>query len=129
MTKPSLHRKYINLDKSTTGAPFSDGVLVGNTLYIAGRIGVDPESGLVPADISQEISFLFAGLAEVLAKADMSFSNVVSLQIACPDFFFYDLFNTAYERFFSAPYPARAFVGSGPLVRNAHFHLQGIAVT
>jgi Putative translation initiation inhibitor, yjgF family len=36
------------------GLPFSDGVLVGNTLYIAGHIGLDPKTGQAPADVEQE---------------------------------------------------------------------------
>ena len=38
-------RRYINLPNRPVQAPFSDGVVVGQTLYIAGRIGVDPKTG------------------------------------------------------------------------------------
>lgn len=124
----SSNRTHVVLAKSTTGAPFSDAVLVGDTLYIAGRIGVDSESGSVPEDINTEISLLFDGLHAVLLEAGMGPENIVLLQVACPDPFLYDVFNEAYKNFFQPPYPARAFVGSGPLVRNAHFHVQGIAV-
>ena len=36
-------RRHIVLPTRTDTLPFSDGVLVGNTLYLAGRIGVDPQ--------------------------------------------------------------------------------------
>jgi len=40
----------------------------------------------------------------------------------------YDKFNSAYRSYFGKEYPARAFVGSGPLLREAHFEMLGIAV-
>src|SRR5271166_6687153 len=49
-------RKYINNSRpaGTQNLPFSDAVLVGNTLYIAGTIGLDPKTGMAPADAEQE---------------------------------------------------------------------------
>jgi hypothetical protein len=38
-------RRYINLPNRPLEAPFSDGVLNGETLYIAGRVGIDPKTG------------------------------------------------------------------------------------
>ncbi|MEK7830847.1 MAG: hypothetical protein AAB401_07165, partial [Acidobacteriota bacterium] len=44
-------RRYINLPNRNVNAPFSDGVLVGNTLYLAGRLGIDPKTNQIPNDI------------------------------------------------------------------------------
>jgi enamine deaminase RidA (YjgF/YER057c/UK114 family) len=52
-------RRYINLPNRPAGLPFSDAVLVGNTLYISGRIGLDPATGAAPADIDAELDLLF----------------------------------------------------------------------
>src|SRR6476660_8900028 len=41
--------------------PYSDGVLVGNTLYLSGRIGVDPETGKAPQELEKEIRLLLDG--------------------------------------------------------------------
>ena len=46
---PAESRRYINLPNRPPGLPFSDGVLVGDTLYISGRIGLDPATGVAPA--------------------------------------------------------------------------------
>jgi enamine deaminase RidA (YjgF/YER057c/UK114 family) len=40
--KAKTIRRYINLPDRKTPLPFSDAVLVGDTLYLAGRIGIDP---------------------------------------------------------------------------------------
>ena len=53
---------------------------------------------------------------------------MVSVQIFCPDVADYDVFNKVYRAMFKSEFPARAFIGSGPLLRGAKFEIQGIAV-
>ena len=121
-------RRYIHLPNRRGNLPFSDAVLVGDTLYLSGRIGIDPQTEYAPADIDQEIRLLLDGLKEVLAAAGMTMDDLVSVQIFCPDLSLFDRFNAAYRSYFSGELPARAFIGSGPLLRNGHFEVIGIAV-
>jgi enamine deaminase RidA (YjgF/YER057c/UK114 family) len=58
----SLPPAGINLPNRPVQAPFSDGVLIGDTLYIAGRIGIDPKTGEPPEDLEQEIKILLDGI-------------------------------------------------------------------
>ncbi len=120
-------RRYINLPNRPVQAPFSDGVLIGDTLYIAGRIGFDPKTGKPPEDLEQEITILLDGIRSALQEAGMTMDDLVSVQVFCPDVSLYDKFNTAYRSYFGKDYPARAFVGSGPLLRGGHFEMLGIA--
>ena len=108
--------------------PFSDAVLAGNTLYLAGRIGIDPETGKPPEDVEQEIRLLLDGMKTTLAAADMTMDDLVSVQIFCPDLTLYEKFNEIYRTYFIKDFPARAFIGSGPLLRGGRFEAQGIAV-
>lgn len=127
-SEKEMSRRYINLPGRAVQAPFSDGVLVGNTLFLAGRIGIDSRTGKAPEDLDQEIRLLLDGFKAVLAEAGMSMDQLVSVQVYCPDLSLYDRFNTVYRTYFSKDFPARAFVGSGPLLRGGHFEMQGIAV-
>jgi 2-iminobutanoate/2-iminopropanoate deaminase len=120
-------RTYFNLPRKAA-LPFSDAVLVGDTLYLAGRIGVDPATGLAPASVDQELKFLFDGFEAVLALAQMTMDDLVSIQIFSPDISLWESFNKAYLDRFSKELPARAFIGSGPLLRNGRFEMMGIAV-
>jgi 2-iminobutanoate/2-iminopropanoate deaminase len=121
-------RRYIHLPNRPVQAPFSDGVVVGQTLYIAGRIGVDPKTGKPPEDVEQEIRILLEGFKSVVSEAGMVMDDLVFVQVFCPDLSLYDKFNTAYKSYFGKDYPARAFIGSGPLLRGGHFEMNGIAV-
>ncbi len=123
-------RKAIKLGgEATAQLPFSDAILTGNTLYMAGRIGLDPKTGKAPEKIEDEIKLLLDGEKEVLAQAGMSMDDLVYVQIACTDLSLFDKFNPIYKSYFTTKdLPAREFIGAGSLLRGGHFELQAIAV-
>ena len=120
--------RAINLPGRTTTAPFSDAVLAGNTLYVAGRLGMDPETGRPPATAEQEARNVLDGIQAVLAEADMTMDDLVSVQVFCSDVGLYGAFNSVYREYFNSDPPARAFLGSGTLLFGARFEVTGIAV-
>lgn len=121
-------RQYINLSNRPAGLPFSDAVLVGDTLYLSGRIGLDPATGHAPESVDAELSLLFDGFQAVLQQAGMSMDDLVWVQVYSPDVSLWEQFNAAYVKFFSHEFPARAFLGSGPLLKNGRFEMLGVAV-
>ncbi len=121
-------RRYINLPGRPIQAPFSDAVLVGDTLYLAGRIGLDPKTGKPPVDAEQEARLLLDGFGAVLAEAGMTTDDLVSVTVYCPDLSLYGKFNGIYRGYFSKDLPPRAFIGSGPLLFGGRFEMQAIAV-
>jgi 2-iminobutanoate/2-iminopropanoate deaminase len=120
-------RQYINLPRKQS-LPFSDGVLVGNTLYLSGRIGIDPDTGVCPSDVGEELNLLFIGFQAVLQEAGMNMNDLVWVQVYSPDLSLWEQFNTEYVKRFSRALPARAFIGSGPLLKGGRFEMMGIAV-
>jgi enamine deaminase RidA (YjgF/YER057c/UK114 family) len=128
-TRPGpAKRRAINLPARPVQVPFSDGVLVGDTLYLAGRIGIDSKTGKPPEDLEKEIRLLLDGIKDTLAQAGMTMEDLVYVQVFCPDLTLYDKFNGVYRSYFTKDFPARAFVGSGPLLRGGHFEVQSIAI-
>jgi reactive intermediate/imine deaminase len=126
-TQPA--RKVIKLAGGPVTAPFSDAILTGNTLYLAGRIGIDPKTGKPPEKIEDEVKLLLDGEKEVLAQAGMTMDDLVYVQIACTDLSLFQKFNPIYASYFSTKdYPAREFIGAGSLLLGGHFELQAIAV-
>jgi 2-iminobutanoate/2-iminopropanoate deaminase len=109
--------------------PFSDAVWAGDTLYLSGHIGLDPKTAKPPADATEEARMVLEGIKDTLAAAGLEMSDLVSLQIFCSDVSLFQEFNAVYRTYFNdGQYPARAFLGSGKLLFDARFEVQGIAV-
>jgi 2-iminobutanoate/2-iminopropanoate deaminase len=114
LVQKTAKRVYIKANNSyfqlrRVQVPYSDGVLVGDTLYVAGHIGLDPKTGKPPAEIDQEIRYLLDGIKQTLADGGMTMDDMVMVQVHCPDLSLYDKFNAAYKTYFSKDLPARAF--------------------
>ena len=119
---------YINpRTVNESGGPFSGAVLAGNTLYISGTLGLDAD-GEVPVAVDAEVRNVLNNIRGQLQDAGMTMDDLVLVQVYCSDVAFYDTFNEVYRTYFSAEFPARAFLGSGTLLRGARFEVMGIAV-
>jgi 2-iminobutanoate/2-iminopropanoate deaminase len=121
-------RSYINPrhPADPNVSPFSGAVLTGDTLYISGMLGL--VNGQVPQDPAVEARALLDGIKATLEQAGMTMDDLVYVQIFCSDLSHYDVFNQVYRSYFTQEFPARAFLGSGTLLRNARFEMQSIAV-
>lgn len=129
--EPQQHgtRQVFNAPEKAVQAPYSDGILAGNTLYLAGRIGLDPKTGKPPAELEDEVKLLMDSLKGTLTQAGMTMDDLVYVQVACSDLSLYEKFNAVYKSYFTTKdYPAREFIGAGSLLRGGHFELQAIAV-
>ena len=126
---PQSTRTVFNASGKAEGAPFSDGILAGNTLYLSGRIGLDPKTGKPPAAVEDEIKLMLDSLKGTLAQAGMTMDDLVYVQVACTDLSLFDKFNPIYKSYFTTKdLPAREFIGAAALLRGGHFELQAIAV-
>lgn len=121
-------RRVINLPNRSVQAPFSEGILVGDTLYLAGRIGLDPKTNKPPEDPEQEARLVLDGMQAVLKEAGMTMDDLATVTVHCPDVSLYNKFNGVYRTYFKKEFPARAFIGSGALLFGARFEVQAIAV-
>jgi len=121
-------RRYINLPGKAANLPFHDAVFANGTLYLSGRIGFEPETRKVPVEPEQEARYLLDQIKEVLREAGMTMEDLVQVQIFCSDVSLFNRFNKIYWEYFKHELPARAFLGSGPLLFGARFEMMGIAV-
>ena len=67
------------------------------------------------------------GLKRTLESAGLTMDDLVSVQIFCSDVSLFEQFNVVYRTYFKTDFPARAFLGSGRLLFDALFEVQGIA--
>ncbi len=127
MKADATERRHLNLPNRRPNLPFSDAVVVGGTMYLSGRIGLDPQTGKPPADPEKEARLMLDGFKFVLAAEHLTMDDLVQVQVFCSDVSLFDRFNAVYRTYFTGPLPARAFLGSGPLLFGAKFEITGVA--
>jgi len=123
-------RSYVEPPKvgANPAPPFSNGVMVGETFYVAGHIGIDSATGQAAANVENEARLVMDSVQHTLEQAGLKIDDLVSVTVYCTDLDLYDKFNTVYRTYFHGHYPARAFIGINKLVRGAHFEVAGVAV-
>jgi 2-iminobutanoate/2-iminopropanoate deaminase len=123
-------RKYIVKPRPADqkALPFSDAVLAGNSLYVAGQLGTDPKTGQAPDDAEQEAKLVMENVKQAVELSGFTMDDVVSVQVFCTDLKFYETFNGVYKTYFHGDFPARAFIGVAKLLRNAKFEVMVTAI-
>src|SRR5260221_13344947 len=107
--------------------PFSDAVWHGDTLYLSGHIGLDSTTARPPDSPDAEARLVMDGVKRTLEAAGLTMDDLLSVQIFCSDVSLFETFNVVYRTYFKGEFPARAFLGSGKLLFDARFEVQGIA--
>jgi 2-iminobutanoate/2-iminopropanoate deaminase len=109
--------------------PYSQGVLVDNTLYVSGQIAIDPETGsMISGSVEAETERVLENLGGVLQAASMTYENVVRCEVFLTDVNDYAQVNEVYTRYFNEMPPARQAVQVAALPRNARVEISCIAV-
>jgi reactive intermediate/imine deaminase len=112
----AAERRAIQPEGYNRGLPFTPGILVDDTLYVAGFSGEDPQTGAVPRDFETEVKQALEKIGVILKAADMQFSDVVSVQVYLTDMKLFDRMNAVYRSYFSEPRPTRTIVGIAKLI-------------
>jgi 2-iminobutanoate/2-iminopropanoate deaminase len=122
-------RQYFGQAPAAAGAslPFSEAVMVGDTLYVAGHIGLDPKTQKAADNIDTEAHAVMDAVKHTIESTGLQMDDLVSVTVYCTDLELYDAFNAVYRTYFHGRYPTRAFIGVSRLVRGAHFEVAGIA--
>ncbi|MDB2494065.1 Rid family detoxifying hydrolase [Flavobacteriaceae bacterium] len=110
--------------------PYSQAVLVENTLYTSGQIALHPEtSELVTDSIEKETTQVMNNLKAVLEAADMTFENVIKASIFISDMNSFAAINAIYGQYFEeATAPARETVEVANLPKFVNVEISVIAV-
>jgi reactive intermediate/imine deaminase len=104
--------------------PFSPGILVDGTLYVAGQIGQDLKTKEIPADFEAEVRTCLDRVGIILKAAGMTYQDAVSVQVYLTDMGLFARMNAVYTSYFKEPRPARTAVGVTQLaLPNAHIEI------
>ncbi|HEY1658380.1 MAG TPA: RidA family protein [Candidatus Sulfotelmatobacter sp.] len=119
--------KAVNLG-TATGLPFSDGIIAGNTLYIAGQQGTDSSGKLVSGGIGPETAATLGAIEKVVKAAGFEMKDIVSVTVYLADIHEFPEMNKVYKGVMPDPKPARATIQAAALVNNARIEISAIAV-
>jgi 2-iminobutanoate/2-iminopropanoate deaminase len=112
----------------TEGLPFSDGVIAGSTLYIAGQEGTDDKGKLAAGGIAAEAQAALANIEKIVKSAGFEMKDIVSVTVYLADIHDFGDMNKVYKSLMPDPKPARATVQVAALVNNARIEISAIAV-
>ncbi len=128
--KSSIEKIIISsTDAPAAIGPYSQAVLVGNTLYCSGQIAFDVKTGeLIQDNIEAEAKQVLKNLGAVLKAAEMDYDDVVKATVFLQDLNNYNAVNRVYAEFFGDKPPAREAVQVARLPRDANVEISLIAV-
>jgi 2-iminobutanoate/2-iminopropanoate deaminase len=110
------------------GAPYSQGIVAGDLVFVSGQLGIDPAGGhVVEGGIVEQTEQTMKNLAAVLEEAGSSLQNAVMVSIFLVDLGDFQAMNEVYARHLSEPYPARATVQIAALPSGARVEIAVVA--
>jgi 2-iminobutanoate/2-iminopropanoate deaminase len=124
---PEPQRRAINPPGSVEGLPFSNGILAGNTLYVAGQEGM-VGGKLASGGIGSETRTALENIERIVKAAGLDMKDVASVTVFLADIHDFPEMNKVYQTYFPDPKPARATVQVAALVNNARVEISAIAV-
>lgn len=108
--------------------PYSQAIAVGDFLFCAGQIPLDPATGeLVAGDVSAQAERVLQNIAGVLRANGMTFANVVKSTVFMVDLAHFAAMNTVYAKYFTEPFPARSTIQIAALPKGAQVEIEVIA--
>lgn len=108
---------------------YSQAIQVGNAVYLAGQIPVDPTSLLlVEGEMVLQVTRVFDNLKMVAEAAGGGLDDIVKLTVYLMDLSNIDVVNEVIKKYFKLPYPARTSVQVAKLPINASIEVDAIMV-
>jgi 2-iminobutanoate/2-iminopropanoate deaminase len=116
----------------TDGAPkaqhiLSQGLAVGNTVYVSGQVHVKPDNSLVVGTVEEKINQIMNNIKAILSEAGAGLDDIVKVVVYVTDMSIMTELNEAYPNYFSVPFPVREAVCVKELPLGADIEISVIA--
>jgi 2-iminobutanoate/2-iminopropanoate deaminase len=109
-------KKEVKTDKAPQPiGPYSQGLVAGNRIYVAGQGPRNPATGKTPDGIEEQTRQVMTNLKNIIEAAGGTMDNVMKSTVHLANLDDFETFNKVYSGFFSPPYPVRTTVGSALL--------------
>jgi 2-iminobutanoate/2-iminopropanoate deaminase len=124
-------KRHIRTDEAPApfqGAPYSQGIVHGDLVFVSGQLGVDPGSGqVVKGGIGPQTEQVMKNLGAILEEAGSSLGNVLKATIFLADLGDFAAMNEVYARYVGPIFPARATVQIAGLPSGALVEIEVVA--
>ncbi|MCP4428963.1 MAG: RidA family protein [Chloroflexi bacterium] len=125
-----MKKKIVSTEHAPAAVgPYSQAVKIGELVYTAGQIPLDPATGkMVEGDVQVQTERVLQNLQAVLAAAGSSLKNVVKTTVFLQDMGDFGAMNEVYGRFFPKKPPARSAVEAAALPLGAQVEIEAVAL-
>ena len=124
MNKTIIHTEHA----PAAVGPYSQAVRIGQFVYTAGQIPLDPATGkMIAGTISAQTERALNNLEAVLTAAGGSLKDVVKTTVFLQDMGEFGAMNAVYAQFFSDDPPARSAVEVAALPLGARIEIEAVA--
>ena len=107
---------------------YSQAVKKGPWVFVSGQIGLHPETLQMQEGCAAQAEQVFKNLKAVVEASGAKLEDVVKLTVYLLDMADFGTLNMTMEKYFTAPYPARAAVAVTGLPKNAMIEIDAIVV-
>ncbi|MEO0117337.1 MAG: RidA family protein [candidate division WOR-3 bacterium] len=108
--------------------PYSQGIKIGNFLFTAGQIAIDPKTNeLIKGDIKEETRRVLENLKAILTREGFSLKDVIKVNIYLVDLSYFPQVNEVYAEYFKEDFPVRTTVGVASLPKGARIEIDLLA--
>jgi reactive intermediate/imine deaminase len=119
-----MTRQTIQTDKAPAAVgTYSQAVKVGNTVYISGQLGFDPDTMELREGFKAQAEQVFENIKAICEAAGGSLNDVVKFNVSLSDF---AVLNEVFVANLSEPYPARAAVQVAALPKGGVVEIESI---
>src|SRR5262249_39746245 len=109
--------------------PYSHGVRVGDLLFCAGQIPIDPQhpSGPISGDVKSQTERVLENIKLILQDQKMTFANVVKTTVFLTNLAECSGLHDVYAKYFSVEWPGRSTIQVAALPRGASVEIEVVA--
>jgi len=123
-----MKKVIVTTEAPAAVGPYSQAIALGNLLFCAGQIPLDPATGeLVGTDVTAQTERVCQNISGVLKANDMTFTNVIKTTVFLTDLANFAAMNAVYSKYFREPFPARSTIQVAGLPRGSQVEIEVIA--
>jgi len=112
-SKGKKSKRKVSTDRAPKPAgPYSQAIIAGNTIYVAGQGPFDPKTGKMATSFDEQAVQVFENIKAIVEGGGATLADVVKVNVYLADLANFAKMNEVYKRYFVEDYPARATVGS-----------------